>query len=227
MFGLAGISTLKKADNPLVNSDLNRNYAVSADLYLEFLKLEKRSDTKWGSITPTFGIKTKLEWDFYRADNSKDGGSESFGLNYLSIPVLFEYCLSYHQGVTTASHTPGETVYHGSRNSDGSVTVTENYTPGTYSRGGAKTSGGTFIYLGPKICNLFQSFNYSGNPIKDPNLINSYVGIVGGFNFCLHQLNFDLSYQKGLSSIYKGKDITIDGFMLTVGINFTSRLYNK
>ena len=227
MFGLAGMSSVQKADNPLVANNFEKKYAAGAGFYAEFLQLHKRENTGYGSIAPGFGIKTKIDWQFFRADNSSNGGGESTGLNFLNVPVLFEYYTSYRQGVTRASYTPGTTTYQGRQNSDGSVTVTENSTSGTYSRGGDKTSGGSYVYFGPQISYLFKSFNYSGDPINDQNLVNNYIGVVGGFAFCLHQLNFDFSYQKGLTSIYTGKNITIDGFMFRFGINFGRRLYNK
>ena len=226
MFGLAGVSQLKQADNPLINSDLDRQYAVSADLYLEFLKLEKRKNEVYGSIKPTFGIKTKLEWTFFRADNSKNNGGEYLALNYINIPVLFEYCLGYHQGVTRASYTPGTNTYNGRQNSDGSVTVTESSTAGTHYAGGNRTSWGSFIYFGPQVSYLFKSFNSNGDLIKDQNFRNNYLGLTGGFTFCFYRVNLDFSYQKGLTSIYNGKNITVDGFMCRLGINFGKRLYN-
>ncbi|MDP4284495.1 MAG: hypothetical protein Q8891_08735 [Bacteroidota bacterium] len=227
MFGLVGVTPLKPTDNPLVQSNnVSAKYAVAAGFYAEFLQLRKRADSKWGSTAPSFGIKTKLDWQFFRADNSSDGGGESFGLNYANVPVLFEYCLGYHQGVTRASRTPGTTTYNGVENSDGSFTVTERSTSGTYNPGGQKTSTGTFIYFGPQISYLFKSFNYTGDPIKDANLKNTYVGVVGGFTFCTHKLNFDLSYQQGITSIYNGKNVTVNGFMLRIGVNFGNRLYN-
>ena len=179
-----------------------------------------------GNTMPGFGIKTGVGWSFFRADNSNNGGGESLGFNFVTIPLFAEYCIGYKQGVTTASSTPGSSVYTGRRNYDGSVTVTENYTPGTYNPGGAKTSSGTIIYMGPQINYLIKSFNYTGDPIVDPNLQNNYVCWVGGIVFWLHQISFDFSYQKGLTSIYNGKDLTIDGFMMKIGINFKRRLYN-
>jgi hypothetical protein len=225
--GLEGLSTLKKADNPLVNNDLQNKYAVSTGFYAEFLQLRKREDTKWGAIAPGFGIKTKVEWQFFRADNSSNGGGESFGLNQINVPLLFEYYTGYHQGITRAGRTPTTTTYRGQGNSDGSYSVTENTTGGNYYAGGDQTSGGSFIYFGPQICHIFKSFNYTGDPIINPNLVNDYVGLVGGYAFCMHQINFDFSYQKGMTSIYKGKNITEDGFMLKIALNFSSRLYNK
>jgi len=226
MFGLAGVSLLTKADNPLINSDLDRKYAVAAGFYAEFLQLKKRADTKWGAMEPGFGIKTKLDWQFFRADNSKNGGSESLGLNYFNVPVLFEYCLGYHEGVTRASVTPENTTISEYDHTDYTHIIATT-TPSHYNPGGAATSSATFIYAGPQICYLFKSFNYSGASIKDQNLKNNYVGLVGGVTFCLHQLNFDFSYQKGMTSIYNGKNIMIDGFLCRVGINFGRRLYNK
>ena len=226
MTGLMGLSTLKKIDNPLINNDLLNKYGASAGFYAEFLHLRKREDKEWGEIAPGFGIKTKIQWQFFRADNSSNGGGESFGLNTINVPILFEYYTGYHQGVTRASQTPGTTTYRGQQNSDGSVTVTENSTPGSYSPGGARTSSGSFIYFGPQVCHIFKSFNFTGDPIKNANLVNNYIGMVAGFAFCLHQVNFDFSYQKGMTSIYKNKNITVDGFMLTVALNFTRRLYN-
>jgi hypothetical protein len=227
MLGMEGLSTLKKADNPLINNDLQNKYAASAAFYAEFLQLRRREDTKWGAIAPGFGIKTKVEWQFFRADNSSSGGGESFGLNTINVPLLFEYYTGYHQGVTRAGRTPSTTTYRGQGLSDGSYQVTESTSGGDYYAGGAQTSGGSFIYFGPQICHIFKSFNYTGDPIVNTKLVNDYVGLVGGFAFCMHQINFDFSYQKGMTSIYKGKNITEDGFMMKIGINFGSRLYNK
>ena len=226
-FKTIGLSSLTASqDHPLINSDLQRNYAATAGFYAEFLKLHQRTGSQWGNTMPGFGIKTGVGWSFFRADNSNNGGGESLGFNFVTIPLFAEYCIGYKQGVTTASSTPGSSVYTGRRNYDGSVTVTENYTPGTYNPGGAKTSSGTIIYMGPQINYLIKSFNYTGDPIVDPNLQNNYVCWVGGIVFWLHQISFDFSYQKGLTSIYNGKDLTIDGFMMKIGINFKRRLYN-
>lgn len=224
--GQAGVTPLKKADNPLINSDLKRQYAVAAGLYVEFLQLKNRANAYWGATAPGFGIKTKLDWQFFYADNSNNGGGEHFGLNYVNIPVLFEYCLGYHQGVTTPSVTPGNTTITEYDHTDYTHIITTT-TPSHYNRGGSKTEGGTFIYFGPQVSYLFKSFNYSGATIKDPNLKNNYIGLVGGFTFWVHRANFDISYQKGMTSIYNGKNVTIDGFLLRFAINFGSRLYNK
>ncbi|HEY4150490.1 MAG TPA: hypothetical protein VGM41_16235 [Chitinophagaceae bacterium] len=224
--GTAGMSTLKSAENPLVHSDLQRKYAAEAGFYAEFLQLRQRNETQWGKTLPGFGIKTGLNWQFFRADNSNSGGGEAAGLNYAVVPLLFEYCVGYHQGVTRASYTPGTTTYNGRRNPDGSVTVTENSTNGTYSPGGAKTSTGTLLYAGPQMCYLFKSFNYTGDPIKNSNLNINYAAFICGITFWTHEVSFDFSYQKGLTSIYKGKNITVDGLLLKLGINFRRRLYN-
>src|SRR5690348_11088796 len=55
---MAGMSTLKSSDNPLLASDLQRKYAVEAGLYAEFLNLRERADNQWGKTAPGFGIKT-------------------------------------------------------------------------------------------------------------------------------------------------------------------------
>ncbi|MDE3213642.1 MAG: hypothetical protein KGM98_10440 [Bacteroidota bacterium] len=228
MFGLAGVTQLKQTDNPLVNSDLARRWAVSAGIDAEWLTLHTRKHpSTWGRTMPGFGIKTKLNWQFFRADNSQNSGNSNLGLNYVNLPILFEYCVGYHQGVTRASRTPGTTTYRGTQNYDGSVTVTETSTPGTYNPGGVPTSTATFLYFGPQICYLFKSFNYTGDPIKNPELRNTYVGLTGGVTFWLHGLNLDFFYQKGLTSICSGKNVTVDGYMLSIGINFGKRLYNR
>jgi len=226
MFGLAGVSNLKAAENPLVTSDLERTWALATALYLEFLKLNKRPDSGYGSVKPTYGFKTKLEWSVFNADNSSGTGGENLVLNSIGVPLLFEFCLGHKQGVTRASYTPGSTTYTGRTNSDRSVTITENSTPGTYSPGGGRTSSGTFIYFGPKMCYLFKSFN-TGNVIEDPDLVKNYTALVGGITFYMGHINLDFSYQKGMTSIYRNKDITIDGFLVTLGINFNKRLYNQ
>lgn len=227
-WGMSGMSSLKQATNPLISSNLGDSYSLSADFYAEFLKIRTRSDNKWGNKAPGVGIKTKLDWEFFYADNGS-GGGESIGLNYLDVPVLFEYCLSFHQGVTRAGVTPGNSTTSVYDHSDYThiITVT---TPSHYNPGGAPTSSAIFIYAGPQVCYLFKSFHDVGtnkfNPINDPNLRTSYLGLVTGFTFWLNQMNFDLSYQKGLQSIYNNKDLYINGFLFKVGISFNRRLFN-
>jgi hypothetical protein len=229
-WGMSGMSSLKQANNPLANSNLGSSYSVSADFYADFLSMRKRTNAKWGSTAPGFGIKTKLDWEYFYADNSSSGGGESIGMNYLDVPILFEYCLSFHEGVTRAGVTPENSTTSVYDHTDYThiITVT---TPSHYNPGGAPTSTATFIYAGPQICYLFKSFHNTGSinssPINDPNLRNSYIGLVAGFTFWLNQLNFDLSYQKGLQSIYSGKDLYINGFLFKVGINFNKRLFNQ
>ena len=225
--GQTGVSDLNATDNPLVTQDLERRYAFEAGFYAEFLHLHTRQQLKWGSTAPGFGIRTGINWEYYRADNSSSASNQSLGLNYADVPVLFEYVIGYRQGRTRASYTPGSTTYHGVSNSDGSVTVTETSSPGSYNPGGARTSTGTMLYIGPELGYLFESYNFSGNPIQDPNLRTTKLGLVMGIQFWLHTLNFDVCYQKGLSSIYPGKNLTVDGFMVKLGVNFERRLYNK
>jgi len=220
-FGLAGVSLLNVADNPLVNSDLKRFWAANAGLYFEFLKLNRKSDI----VKPTFGFKTKIEYNLFDADNSKESGGEELMLNSVGVPLLFEICLGHSEGIETSIFYPGSTTYKGTRHSDNSVTITEQSTPGSYSRGGGRTSWGTFIYFGPKMCYLFKSLN-TGKEIEDENFVKNYTALVGGITFYRGRMNLDLSYQKGMTSIYKGRDITIDGFLVTLGINFNSRVYN-
>ncbi len=228
-WGLSGMSSLKQANNPLIVSNLDYSYSGSGDIYAEFLKMKKRDNNRWGNRSPDFGIKTKLDWEFFYADNSGNGGGEAIGLNYLDIPVLFEYCLSYCQGVTRGGVTPEYSHTSVYEHSDYTHVITTT-TPAHYNPGGAATCHGTFIYAGPQLCYLFKSFHNVGsdkfNPINDPNLKNTYIGFATGFTFWVHQLNFDLSYQKGLQSIYNGKDLYINGFLFKVGINFKRRLYN-
>ncbi len=221
-----GLSTLKAKENPLVSNDLDRNYAFEFGLYADFFKLRNRSNSTWGNKMPGFGIRTGVNWTFFRADNSADGGGESLGFNYANVPLLLEICVGYKQGVTSAYTTPGTTTYKGTRNSDGSVTVTESSTNSTYSPGGAKTSGGALLYFGPQYSYLAKSFHSTESPIANTNLNKNYVSIVGGIIFWMNLICFDFSYQKGLNSIYNGKDITIDGFVVKLGINFNRRLYN-
>ncbi len=180
-----------------------------------------------GARMPGIGFKTKLDWEFFEATN----GGESVGLNFLDIPFLFEYCLGYHEGVAAPHAIAGSstttTFDHPELNYTHVITVTRG--PG-YDPGGYPVSRATFIYFGPQICDLFKSFHDtpSGNtsPITDPNLRSTYVGLVGGFTFWINYLNLDLSYQKGLQSIYTGKDVYINGFIFKIGVNFSRRIFN-
>jgi len=230
-WGGSGMSSLRAASNPLIRSDFSFNYCGSADFYAEFLSTHTRQDPQWGKIAPGFGIKTKLDWEFFYADNSSAGGGESLGLNYMDVPFLLEYCLSYHQGVTRGYVSPSSSYTTEYDHPEGNYThIITTTTPAQYHSGGQPMSTGIVIYGGPQICYLFKSFHdVNGNkydPINDPNLTTTYAGIVGGFTFWIHEINFDISYQKGLQSIYRNKDLYINGFLFKVGINFSKRLYN-
>ena len=50
---------------------------------------------------------------------------------------------------------------------------------------------------------------------------------MGGLNFYYGFLNLNYSYEKGLTSIYSGKNIFIDGFLFRLGINFGNRAYSR
>jgi hypothetical protein len=232
--GIAGMSPMDNADNPLVGGDyFNRKYEIEGGFYAEYLHLHHRKKlNSWGnSINPDFGIKFNPNWTYFHADNSGQPNgtlaTQYVGLNYANFPIVFEYCLGYKQGVSTSSYTPGTTTYHSEYDGlDNSVTTTATNTPGQYNPGGEPVSKGFFIYIGPKISYLFKSDNYTGNPINDPNLKKTYMGVTGGMTLEFRAVNLDLSYQKGLTSIYSGKNVMVNGFLLRIGINFGRRLYN-
>lgn len=226
-WGLSGMSSLNKSGNPLVVSDLHDSYSYSADFYAEFLQINARQDERWGKLAPGFGIKTKLDWEFFEADNGT-GGDQAIGLNYLDVPLLFEYCLSFHEGNTQGFTSPGSSntqVYdHSYYEHIITTTTSAQYHPA----GRGCTS--FFIYGGPQICYLFKSYNdtQSGDfePINNPDLKTSYLGLIGGFTYCINSFNLDISYERGLQSIYNGSNVYINGFLFKIGINFSSRLLN-
>jgi hypothetical protein len=226
-FGLMGMSATNKVDNPLVKADVKNKYAFSGSFSLEFLNLHSRSQSTYGRTAPGFGIKTKAEWMFTFADNSADGGGENLGLNFLNVPLLLEACLGYSKGVSRASRTPDKDTYNSHIDGFGNITTEHRYQPGVYSPGGNPISTASFIYAGPQICYIVKSF-HNNSPITDANLNNNTLAFVGGFNFWFPGINLDVSYQKGLTSIYNNKTVMMDGFMLRLGFwlaSYKRRLY--
>ena len=73
--GYGGLSVLKASENPLVKTDLQGQGFYSAGFYTEFLQLEQRKQNSiWGNVKPSWGLKTGINWSFTRADNSANGG---------------------------------------------------------------------------------------------------------------------------------------------------------
>lgn len=227
-WGGTGMSPLKAASNPLLHADLTSQTAYSGDFYLEWLK-KKKGDRNDG---PGLGIKTKLVWDYFTANNSSSGGSyESLTLNYINVPVLFEYCLSFKNKVTSphtiAPSSNTQTSVYDHTYYQHVITVTTT-TPGGYNPGGVPYSDAIFIYGGPQICYLakgFHNINGKEQVINDANLKTSYVGLIGGFCFYLNHLNLDLSYQRGLTSIDSEKNVLVNGFLFKIGFNLSKRKF--
>ncbi len=228
-WGGTGVSPLKAATNPLIQSNLGYRVAYSGDVYFEWLHRKENP----GSVGPDFGIKTKLVWDYFSANNNGSGhGYESLTLNYVNVPLLFEYCISFSNRVTQARYIAPSSnsytyVYDHGYYYHVITTTTDN--PGGYTPGGIPYSNAIFIYAGPQICYLakgFHNINGAGPAVdSDPALQKSYVGFVGGFCFYLADINLDLSYQRGLTSIAKGENVYVDGFFFKIGFNLSKRKF--
>jgi hypothetical protein len=228
-WGGTGVSPLKTATDNLVHSNLAYQTAYTGDVYFEWLHRKKKE----GTIGPDIGIKTKLVWDYFTANNNGSGnGYESLTLNYANIPLLFEYCLSFKNKVTAPRYTAPSSnsqsyvydhgyYYH--------VITTTTYNPGGYSPGGVPFSDAIFIYAGPQVCFLtrgFHNLNGAGETIDtDPALQKSYIGLVGGFCFYLANINLDFSYQKGITSISSVENVYVNGFLFKVGFNLSRRKF--
>jgi hypothetical protein len=228
-WGGTGVSPLKVASDPLVHNNLAYQVAYTGDIYLEWLHRKNQS----GSVGPDFGIKTKLVWDYFSANNNGSGsGYESLTLNYLNVPLLFEYCISFKNKVTqphyNAPSSNSQTYvydhgyyYH--------VITTTTTTPGSYNPGGVPYNNAIFIYAGPQVCYLtkgFHNLNGGGEAVDtDPAMQKSYIGFVGGFCFYLANINMDISYQRGLTSIAKGENVYVEGFFFKLGFNLSKRKF--
>jgi hypothetical protein len=94
--------------------------------------------------------------------------------------------------------------------------------------GGVPYSDAIFVYAGPEICYLtrgFHNINGAEGVDTNPALERSYVGFIGGFCFYLANLNLDISYQRGLTSIASGQNVYVNGFLFKVGFNLTRRKF--
>lgn len=194
-----------------------------AGVNAEFLQIKTRKrSSEWGNVKPSMGIKTGVNWTFSKATDESFNTNESMGLNYINVPLLLEFCLGYKLGVTAPSRTPD--TYEGRSNYDGSV-INITHTPGTYNPGGVATQRATFFYTGPTFGYLFKSFNYSGDPINNVNLVKNNICWNVGLVFWLGKISFDFSYQKGLTSIYSGKNIPTYAYLMKMDMCLTKRYY--
>ena len=227
-FGGTGVTPLQPGTNPLITQTLTTQVAYSGDLYFEWLHKNGQSN----HIGPDLGIKTKLVWDYFTANNGQSSNNyESLTMNYINVPVLLEYCLSFKNRVTTSHYVPGTSntqvsVYEHSYGDH--IIANTTTTPGGYTQGGIPYSNAIFIYGGPQICYLAKGFhNVNGTEavITNTNLANSYLGLIGGFCFYQANFNLDISYQHGLSSIYTGQSVMVNGFLFKIGFNFGGRKF--
>lgn len=227
-WGGTGVTPLEPKTDALVQSHLMHQTAYSGDIYLEWL----RKKNKPGSVGPGFGIKTKATWDWFTASNGGDGnGQESLTLNYVNVPLLFEYCLSFKNKVTRPSYT-APTSYTSAYVFDHGdyyhIIYNTTSTPGHYNPGGVPYTDAIFVYAGPQICYLakgFHSLNGTESVDTDPALTKSYAGFIAGFCFYLANLNVDISYQRGLTSICTGKSVYVSGCLFRLGFNLTRRKF--
>ena len=229
-WGGTGVTPLKPTNNPLIQSKLGSyKVAYSGDVYLEWL----HKKDKPGRVGPDYGIKTKLVWDYFDANNGGSGpGYESLTLNYVNVPVLFEYCLSFANKVTQPHYiapTSNSQTYVYDHGYYYHVITTTTNTPGGYSPGGIPYTDAIFVYAGPQVCYLargYHNVNGSGE-VQDTSaaLEKAYVGLVGGFCFYLGNFNVDISYQRSLSSIASGGNVNVSGFLFKVGFNLTRRKF--
>ncbi|MBY0349011.1 MAG: hypothetical protein GTN67_03115 [Hydrotalea flava] len=226
-WGGTGISSLKATDNPVLTGDLKTQIAYTGDLYIEWLH------RKYKSSGPDFGLKTKLVWDYFTANNAQSGNSlESFTLNYISAPVLFEYCISFKNKVTSARYiAPSSTTqtYIYSHSYGDNIVSNTTVNPGGYSPGGVPFSDAIFLYAGPSINFLAKAFhNQNGNEyvLNNNQLNSSYVGFVGGVCLYLFMINIDISYQRGFTSIYNNSNVVLSGFLVRLGFNLSRRKFN-
>src|ERR1035438_4119128 len=151
-WGGTGVSPLKAATDPLVHSNLAYQVAYSGDVYFEWLHKKNKA----GAVGPDLGIKTKLVWDYFSANNNGVGnGYESLTLNYVNVPLLFEYCISFRNKVTqpryTAASSNSQTYVYDHGYYYHVITTTTN-SPGGYIPGGVPYSDAIFIYAGPQVC---------------------------------------------------------------------------
>jgi len=227
-WGGTGVTPLDPKSNPLIASQLHSQTAYTGDIYFEWLHRTKAQ----GRVGPDFGIKTKLVWDWFTTNNGGSGnGYESLTLNCANVPLLFEYCLSFKNKVTVPHYIAPTsntqyTVYDHSYYYN--VFATTTTTSGGWTAGGIPYSDAIFIYAGPQICYLTEGFhNVNGKTSvdTDPALEKSYAGFVGGFCFYLANLNVDISYQRALTSIAKGQNVYVSGFLFRLGFNLSRRKF--
>jgi hypothetical protein len=227
-WGGTGLSSLKASDNPDISTNLTTMVAYSGDFYLEWI--HRKADVK---NKADMGIKVKMVWDYFSANNGQNTGNsyESETLNYVNIPVLFEYCISFKNKVTGArswgsSSNTQTSVYDHSYYQH--VITTTTTTPGGYNPGGVPFSNAIFLYAGPQLCysiGAFHNINGNTSKISNANFKSTYAGLIGGVCFNLNHINFDLSYQQGLTPIYSGENLYIKGFFAKIGFNLSRRKY--
>lgn len=222
---VVGLTPTAAPDNPMVQggATIRNEMGYSGGLVLQFMKTKKKSD---GRVAPAFGIQIKGLYNYFMC--IADGefptyNDQNFEIGEMAIPVLFKACLFSKEADIAPSRDPDKIeISRGARPGE----YEGRYTPGQY-HAGYRTTLAVFLYAGPQIGVIndivYESSSSSYKSAFEnlrPNLKKTNMSVVGGIQFTGGRIYLDISYQRGLQSIYTGKEVFISGGIGRIGILF-------
>lgn len=222
---IGGITPSTAPDNPLVQGGavLKGGFGLTGGASLQFIKTKKKSD---GRIAPLLGFQLKALYNNFTS--MADGvfptyNDQTIKITEFAVPLLFNLCISSKEADIAPSRDPDKIeISRGSRDGE----YEGRYTPGQY-HAGYHTTLAVFIYAGPQIGFLNNVVYESGNAgyksgfeSVRKNLKSNNLSAVGGIRFVAGRTCFDISYQKGLQSVYNGADVYINSWIGKFGILF-------
>lgn len=222
---VVGLTPTTAPGNPMVQGGvtLKNEMGYSGGLVLQFMKTKEKPG---GRIAPSFGIQLKGLYNYFsgRADGVfPTYDDQTIGIGEMAIPVLFKVCLLSKEVDVPASRDPDKIeIRRGHRDGE----YEGRYTPGQY-HDGYRTSAAVFLYAGPQMGFINNiTYNSSSSTYKSAfenmrtNLKSTNISFVAGMQLMVGRAYLDISYQRGLQTIYEGKNVFISGAIGRIGILF-------
>ncbi len=220
-----GLTPTTGSGNPMVQggATLKDGMGFSGGATIQFIKTKKKSD---GRIAPAFGIQLKALYNNFVSTASgvyPSYDDQTIKISEMAVPILFKVCIMSKEGDIKSSTDPDVIeIRKGSHDGE----YEGRYTPGQY-HAGYHTTVAVFIYAGPQIGFLNNTtFESSSATYKTgfetirKNLKSNNISVVGGMQFMLGRTYFDVSYQKGLQTIYNGANVFMNGLIGRFGVLF-------
>lgn len=220
-FPIAKINPVNNPDNPLIQGSdpLVGGLGFSGGVFAEFMGVRKKTDGRYG---PGGGIKLRFQYSQQYIENGKFLNGETFTFNYIFASLVYKICIG-----------SGEVDIPPSKDSD--TYRARKLTPNVWelevqegrTHPGYRTTRSFFLYIGPQTGSL-QSLAYESDNSNyessfksvRPNVKKTDIALVGGAEIWVGRIYLDLSYQRGIQSIYTGSNVYLNAFVFKFGIGF-------